>query len=158
MIDPVSAMAAGSAAFSAIKKGVQIGRDIESMASDIGRWMNAMSDITEAEKQAKNPPIFKKLAFSGSVEAEAMEAFARKTKMENQRAELKQWISMSLGPSKWEELIRMEGQIRKERQDTIYKQAQKRRKFMEWVTIIFLIILFSGVLCGIIWLLMQYGK
>ena len=158
MIDPVSAMAAGSAAFSAIKKGVQIGRDIESMASDIGRWMNAMSDITEAEKQAKNPPIFKKLAFSGSVEAEAMEAFARKTKMENQRAELKQWISMSLGMSKWEELIRMEGQIRKERQDTIYKQAQKRRKFMEWVTIIFLIILFSGVLCGIIWLLMQYGK
>ena len=158
MIDPVSAMAAGSAAFSAIKKGVQIGRDIESMASDIGRWMNAMSDITEAEKQAKNPPIFKKLAFSGSVEAEAMEAFARKTKMENQRAELKQWISMSLGMSKWEELIRMEGQIRKQRQETIYKQAQRRRKFVEWVMIIFLILLLSGALCGIIWLLMQYGK
>ena len=141
MIDPVSAMAAGSAAFSAIKKGVQIGRDIESMAADIGRWMNAMSDITEAEKQAKNPPIFKKLAFSGSVEAEAMEAFARKTKMENQRAELKQWISMSLGMSKWEELIRMEGQIRKQRQETIYKQAQRRQKFVEWVMIIFLILL-----------------
>jgi len=158
MIDPVSAMAAGSAAFSAIKRGVQIGRDIESMASDIGRWMNAMSDITEAEKQAKNPPIFKKLAFKGSVEAEAMEAFARKTKMEQQRAELKQWISMSLGMAKWEELIRMEGQIRKERQETIYKQAQRRRKFVEWVMIIFLILLLSGALCGIIWLLMQYGK
>ena len=158
MIDPVSAMAAGSAAFSAIKRGVQIGRDIESMASDIGRWMNAMSDITEAEKQAKNPPIFKKLAFKGSVEAEAMEAFARKTKMETQRAELKQWISMSLGTAKWEELIRMEGQIRKERQETIYKQAQRRRKFVEWVMIIFLVLLLSGALCGIIWLLMQYGK
>tara|TARA_S200000501_G_scaffold219969_1_gene206387 strand:+ start:1253 stop:1729 length:477 start_codon:yes stop_codon:yes gene_type:complete len=158
MIDPVSAMAAGSAAFSAIKRGVQIGRDIESMASDIGRWMNAMSDITEAEKQAKNPPIFKKLAFKGSVEAEAMEAFARKTKMEQQRAELKQWISMSLGMAKWEELIRMEGQIRKERQETIYKQAQRRRKFVEWVMIIFLVLLLSGALCGIIWLLMQYGK
>ena len=158
MIDPVSAMAAGSAAFSAIKRGVQIGRDIESMVSDIGRWMNAMSDITEAEKQAKNPPIFKKLAFKGSVEAEAMEAFARKTKMETQRAELKQWISMSLGTAKWEELIRMEGQIRKERQETIYKQAQRRRKFVEWVMIIFLVLLLSGALCGIIWLLMQYGK
>ena len=158
MIDPVSAMAAGSAAFAAIKRGVQIGRDIESMASDIGRWMNAMSDITEAEKQAKNPPIFKKLAFKGSVEAEAMEAFARKTKMEQQRAELKQWISMSLGMAKWEELIRMEGQIRKERQETIYKQAQRRRKFVEWVMIIFLVLLLSGALCGIIWLLMQYGK
>ena len=153
MIDPVSAMVAGSAAFAAIKRGVQIGRDIESMASDIGRWMNAMSDITEAEKQAKNPPIFKKLAFKGSVEAEAMEAFARKTKIETQRAELKQWISMSLGRGKWEELVRMEGQIRKERQETIYKQAQRRQKFMEVVGIIIGIAMISGCLIGLIWLI-----
>ena len=148
-------MAAGTAAFNAIKKGVQFGRDIESMASDIGRWMNAMSDITEAEKQAKNPPIFKKLAFSGSVEAEAIEAFARKNKMESQRAELKQWISMSMGVSKWEELIRMEGQIRKERQETIYKQAQRRRAFMEGVAIIFGVLLIGGLAIGISYLVVM---
>ena len=80
-----------------------------------------------------------------------MEAFARKTKMENQRAELKQWISMSLGRSKWEELVRMEGQIRKERQETIYKQAQRRQKFMEVIGIIIGIAMLSGILFGLVW-------
>jgi hypothetical protein len=60
-MDPVSAMAAASAAFGAVKKGFEIGRDIEQMAGDLGRWMSAVSDISEAEKQAQNPPIFKKL-------------------------------------------------------------------------------------------------
>ena len=77
---PVSAMAAASAAFSAVKKGFEIGRDIEQMAGDLGRWMSAVSDISEAEKQAQNPPIFKKLMFKGSIEQEAMELFAAKKK------------------------------------------------------------------------------
>ena len=155
MLDPISAMAAGTAAFNAIKKGISIGRDIESMASDIGRWMNAISDITEAEKQAKNPPIFKKLAFSQSVEAEAMEAFARKSKMEAQRAELKQWISLAMGPSKWEELVRMEGKIRKERQETIYKQAQRRRAFLEGVAIFIGICAVLASAGGLAWFIYQ---
>ena len=32
-MDPISAMATASAAFGAIKKGMQVGRDIESMAA-----------------------------------------------------------------------------------------------------------------------------
>ena len=68
-MDPVSAISP-SAAFSAVKKGFEIGRDIEQMAGDLGRWMSAVSDISEAEKQAQNPPIFKKLMFKGSIEQE----------------------------------------------------------------------------------------
>ena len=43
MVDPVTALATASSAFSLIKRGFQAGRDIESMASDLGRWMGAMS-------------------------------------------------------------------------------------------------------------------
>ena len=64
MVDPVTALATASSAFSLIKRGFQAGRDIESMASDLGRWMGAMSDLDQAEKDAKNPPVFKKL-FAG---------------------------------------------------------------------------------------------
>ena len=139
MVDPVSALATASAAFGVLKKGFAIGRDIESMASDLGRWMNAMSDLSEAEKQAKNPPLFKKLAFRGSVEEEAMQAFAAKKKAEDMRYELKQWIGLTMGASKWDELVAMEGKIRKQRQETIYKQAQRRRAFLEVVGIILLL-------------------
>jgi len=61
-MDPVTAMATASAAFGALKKGFAIGRDIESMASDLSRWMGALSDLDQMEKEAKNPPtiIFNK--------------------------------------------------------------------------------------------------
>ena len=37
MLDPVSALATASAAFNVIKKGFEVGRDIEQMAGDLGR-------------------------------------------------------------------------------------------------------------------------
>lgn len=139
MIDPVSAMATASAAFSAIKKGFAVGRDIEAMVGDLSRWMGALSDIDQAEKEAKNPPIFKKLFSGKSIEQEALEAYAAKKKAESQRAELKQWMGFAMGSKAWDELIRMEGQIRKQRQETLYRQRERRQKFMEVVIITFAI-------------------
>ena len=130
-MDPVTAMATASAAFGAIKKGFAVGRDVESMMSDIGRWMGALSDLDQAEREAKNPPIFKKLFAGKTVEQEAMEVFAAKRKAQAQRDELKQWIGLTLGQSAWNDLVATEGKIRKQRQETLYKQREKRRKFIE---------------------------
>ena len=154
-MDPVSAMATASAAFSAIKKGFSIGRDIEAMASDLSRWMGALSDLDQAEKEAKNPPIFKKLFGGKTVEQEAIEVFAAKKKAQKQRQELQNWIGLTMGRSHWEELVRMEGKIRKQRQETLYRQRERRRKFVEIVSvIIFLLIVASGI-GFLIWLYLQ---
>jgi hypothetical protein len=146
MIDPISAAATASAAFTAIQRGFQVARSIEDMASDLSRWMGALSDLDQAEREAKNPPIFKKLFAGQSVEAQAMEAFAAKTRAEEQRAQLKQYIQFSYGQSKWEELVRMEGSIRKQRQETIYRQRERRRKFIEVVSIVLALVTGVGAL------------
>ena len=138
-MDPISAMATASAAFSAIKKGFAVGRDIEQMAGDLSRWMGAMSDLEQAEKEAKNPPIFKKLFAGQTVEQEAITAFANKEKAKQQRYELQQWISLTMGKSKWDSLVAMEGQIRKQRKETLYKQRERRQKFVEivaWILVV----------------------
>jgi CHASE3 domain sensor protein len=135
MLDPMTAVATASAAFKVIKKGFEVGRDIEQMAGDLSRWMGAMSDLSEAERLAKNPPIFKKLFAGKSIEQEAIEIFAAKKKAEQMREELRQYISWTMGQSAWDQLIRMEGQIRKQRQETLYNQAQRRQKFIEWAAI-----------------------
>lgn len=153
MLDPVSAMATATAAFNTIKKGFAIGRDIESMASDLGRWMGALSDLEQAEKEAKNPPIFKKLFNGKTIEQEAMEAFAAKKKAEAQRAELKQWMQFTLGSKAWDELIAMEGRIRKQRQETLYRQRERRQKFIEIIVIALAIIIGAGVLIVAVWAL-----
>jgi len=156
-MDPISAMATASAAFSALKKGFAIGRDIESMASDLSRWMGALSDLDQAEKEAKNPPIFKKLFAGQSVEQEAITAFANKKKAQQQRYELQQWISLTMGKSKWDELVRMEGQIRKRRQETLYRQRERRRKFVEIVAWIVCISAGIAVLTGFVLLLKSHS-
>jgi len=152
-MDPVTVMATATAAFNAVKKGIQIGRDIESMASDLGRWMGALSDLDMLEKEAKNPPIFKKLFAGKSVEQEAMETFAAKRNAEQQRTDLKNFIGMMYGKSKWDELIAMEGKIRKQRQETLYLQRQRRRKFVEIVAWIVMSLVGVCVLVGFIFFL-----
>lgn len=158
MIDPVTAMATATGAFNALKRGVEFGRDIESMAGDISRWMSCLSDVEQAEKEAKNPPIFKKIIASKSVEAEALELFMAKRKMQQQRDELRNLISWSAGPSAWDELVKTEVRIRKERQATLYKQREKRRHFVEAVSITFLILLMFVCVGGLGWLIMNKGS
>ena len=157
MVDPVTAMATASAAFGAIKKGFAIGRDIEAMASDLSRWMGALSDLDQAEKEAKNPPIFKKLFSGKTVEQEAIEIFASKKKAQAQRQELQQWIQYTMGQSHWDELIRMEGRIRKQRQETLYRQRERRRKFIEIVSIIIFLLAVASFIFFIVWLYVQQG-
>ena len=146
-MDPVTislAMGVASKAFSAIKQGFSVGRDIEQMSGDIGRWMGAVSDVDNAEKQAKNPPLFGKLFKAGSIEEAALSAYAAKKKLEEQRYELKMFLNMTHGPGAYEELLAMEGQIRKERQQTVYKQQQMRRQIGEAITWLIVVLIIGG--------------
>tara|TARA_A100001011_G_scaffold399426_1_gene508014 strand:- start:932 stop:1411 length:480 start_codon:yes stop_codon:yes gene_type:complete len=154
-MDPITAIAGATAAFNAIKAGFGVGREIESMAGDLGRWMNCMSDLRKAEELNKKPPIFKKLFASGSVEEEAMQIFMAKKKAEDMREQLKQIISFSRGPSAWEELLRTEADIRKKRQKMIYAQQERRQELMNIVAIILLLIGLSGMVLGVVYLIMM---
>ena len=132
MIEVAAALSAATTAFNAIKKGFEVGRDIESMSGDLSRWMGSVSDINKADEYAKKPPLFKKLFAAGSVEEEAMASFMAKKKAEDMRYQLKQLISLTRGPQAWEELLRTEGEIRKKRQRMIYEQKERQRQIFEW--------------------------
>ena len=155
MIEIVAAVSAASTAFNSIKKGFAMGREIESMAGDLSRWMGAVSDIKNADEYNKKPPLFKKLFASGSVEEEAMEIFMAKKKAEDMRNQLKQIITLTRGMSAWEELLRTEGEIRKKRQKLIYDQKERQRKLIEGILIAFLILLVGSAVVGLIYLYMS---
>jgi hypothetical protein len=127
-----------------------VGRDIESMAGDLGRWMGAVSDINKAEELNKKPPLFKKLFQAGSVEEEAMAIFMAKKKAEDMREELRNIISMTRGPSAWSELVQTEVNIRKQRQKAIYDQEERRRKAIEIAAVCFGVLVLGGFLITIV--------
>ena len=140
MFDPITigaCLTTASTAFAGLKKAFQAGRDIESMTGDLSRWMSAVSDIEQKEKSAKNPPIFRKVF--GSVEQEALEAFAAKKKLEEQRYELKTFIQFSHGHKAWDELIAMEG-----RQEQLYRQQEIKERIIEGIFIFLLVCTIIG--------------
>ena len=152
MIDPISAVAMATGAFNTIKAGFAAGREIESMAGDLSRWMGAVSDIKKAEEYNRKPPLFKKLFQAGSVEEEAMQIFMAKKKAEDMRNELKQIISFTRGPSAWEELLKTEGDIRKKRQQAIYDQQERRKAVLEIIAVIGLVLVVATFVIGLIWI------
>ena len=85
MIDPITLSAAvtgATTAYNAIKKAITVGKEIEDMSSELGRWMSAVSDVDNIQKNANNPSALDKL-FNGSVEQVAMESFSAKKKLAN---------------------------------------------------------------------------
>ena len=157
MIEVVAAVSAATGAFNTIKAGFAAGREIESMAGDLSRWMGSVSDIKKAEEYNKKPPLFKKLFAAGSIEEEAMEIFMAKKKAEDMRNELKQIISFTRGPAAWEELLRTEADIRKKRQKMIYDQKERQKKMVEYILIGILVFIMAGALFGFLGLLRSTG-
>ena len=140
-MDPVTIIGGATVAFNAIKQGIAVGRDLQDMGSQLTKWAGHMSDLGQAEKQVKNPPWWKSMG--GSVEAEALEVFAAKRKADAMRTELKNHISFVMGPSAWDELVRIEAKIRKEKRDQEYRKAEIQEAIITWTL--------SGLLlmCGI---------
>ena len=123
MIDPAT-IALATSAFGLIKRGFAAGREIETMAKDVSRWMGACHDIEKAHGKAKSR------RFGGSVEEEALETWAALKKVKQQREELRLYM-LAINPQAWNELIRLEGQIRKQR---LAEEAERRRQREEIIT------------------------
>lgn len=151
-MDPITIIATASAAYNAVKRGIEVGRELQDMGSQLATWAGAISDIEFLHKKAQNPPWWK---VGGSVQAEAMELFAAKKKIEAQRAELKTYIQYSYGQSGWEELLRIEARIRKQRQATEYRKAEIKETMI--TVAIVGIVLAAGIagLALLVWFLMM---
>lgn len=155
MPDPITigaALSAANVAFNGLKSMISAGREIQDCAGQLSKWASAMSDITYLESKAKEKPSLWK-TMRGSVEAEALEAFTAKKQADHLRSELKSYISMYWGPSHWEELIRLEGQIRKERKEQLYRKQEAIDAIMSWVIGTIFAIIGAIIVGGAIWLI-----
>jgi len=154
-VDPVTIIGGATVAFNALKRGFQVGKDLQDMSGQLTQWASAMSDLSYAEQKNKNPPWWK--ALNGqSVEAQALEIFTAKKKAEAMRKELKDWISFSMGPSAWDELVATEGKIRKQKKEQEYRKAEMQEAIITWGLSGFILLLFVGILSFVVYMV-KYG-
>jgi len=142
-MDPVTALGVATTAFNTIKKGFSIGKDAQSMMSDVGKWMSAIESV-------KNPSN-KSVKKVGNVEQEALDQFAAKKKAEEMERELKNYILATFGGTAWDELLRIQGQIRKKRKMELEYQRKQREEMIN------AIIVFLGIGVGGVGLLFAFA-
>ncbi len=155
MIDPVTLSAAvtgATTAYNAIKKAISVGKEIEDMSSELGRWMTAVSDVDNVHRNANSPSALDKL-FNGSIEQVAIESFSAKKKLSKQREELRNFLVANYGMTAWDDLIREEGKIRRARQEAVYARQERAKQVRDYSIIGVASLVGVGALGWMIWII-----
>lgn len=150
MIDPITAISAATAAFGYLKKGIAVGKDLQDMGGQLSKWAGAIADLDFADRQNQKPPWYK--ALGGGVEAQAMEIFAAKQKAASMRQELKDYISVMYGPSKWQEILEIEADLRKQKREHEHRRMEIKQAIIEWTMGVVVFVILIGGLVGFVWL------
>ena len=151
MIDPISAITMATSAYNMVTRMVSAGREFEDTAQQLGKWFGAVSDLRRAEQQNKNPPLFKKLFASGSIEEESLALLMHNKKVIEQEKELKTLLMYRYGTYAWDELVALRRKIAKQREETIYKQQEMRQSLIDGVIAIILIAVGLSMIGGFIY-------
>lgn len=129
MIDPITGLAVATSAWKIIRQGFAAGREVESMASDLSRWMGACHDIEKTHNKAKSR------RWGKSVEEEALESWSAMRTIKQQREQLRLEM-LAINPQAWNDLIRLEGQIRKQRQIEEEERRKRQEEIFTWSAVI----------------------
>tara|TARA_B100000780_G_scaffold112239_1_gene78588 strand:- start:616 stop:1092 length:477 start_codon:yes stop_codon:yes gene_type:complete len=149
MIDPVTAFAATQAAYRTVKTMISMGQDFSHVANAMGKYYTGVGDLRKA--QHTKPPLFKQLFSAASVEEEALDLMIKDKTLQEQEAELTQLLNFRYGWGTMDELKEMRRKIKKEREETIFKQHERQRAFFDLVFGVLGAALICGLIGGIIY-------
>jgi nitrogenase subunit NifH len=150
MIDPVTAIAGATKAFAMVQGMVQAGRSVEDTMGQIASWYGHASDVLYQEQKANKVSPFRKVVFSKSVEAEAVKAFARKKKIQEQQKEIMLMIRYAYGDDGLREFRELKRKIVQKRQDTVYRQQELKENMILSLFAVVLSVISFGLLSVVV--------
>ena len=137
-MDPITV---AMTAFAAIKSGVKLGKDAQSMMADIGKMWGAIDEVRGQHKRKKKSPFT-------SANEEALETFAALKKAEDLERELEKVVKMTRGFYAWQELLKIRGQIKRERLEA---ERARKAKVAQQMELAAAVALFITLVCCMIW-------
>ena len=130
-MDPLSLVAMASTTFKGIQVLVSKGAEIEHVAQKLGAWYGFVSDLRQAEKEAENPPLFKKMFDGETVEQQALNSVIAKKKVQEQEKQIRELITWAYGVETYKEMMQMRRDIRAKRERIIYKQRRRQQRALD---------------------------
>lgn len=136
-MDPITILAAATAAFNGVKKAVELGREVEDVYQQLSTWAGHISDFHQAVELRKNkkPGLFSKITFEKSETAEAFDEYAAKQKIIQMEKDIHHMFLYGelnhLGMDGYKEFRTMRDNIRQKRNKLITDQIIARREFFQ---------------------------
>lgn len=141
MIDPFTAFAAAQAAVKGIQAAIKLGKDIQGIAADLGKFFEAKDAVQEA---ANNPKKFK------SDTAQALQTVMQAKQLADAETELKNTLIWSGNADVWESVLLERNNIIQKRKraemEAALAKEKKRQQIMEAINMVFWIVLFLSAI------------
>ena len=141
VIDPFTAFAAAQAAVKGIQVAIKLGKDIQGIAADLGKFFEAKDIVQQA---ANNPKKFK------SDTAQALETVMQAKQLAEAEVDLKNTLIWSGNADVWEGVLLERNNIiqrrKKAEMDAAAAKAKRRQEIMEAVNMVFWISLFLSAI------------
>lgn len=132
MIDPFTAFAAAQAAVKGIQAAIKLGKDVQGIAADLGKFFEAKDVVQQA---ANNPKKFK------SDTAQALETVMQAKQLAEAETELKNMLIWSGNADVWEGVLLERNNIiqrrKKAEMEAALAKAKRKQEIMEVVNIAF---------------------
>ena len=129
------------------------------MSSAVTNMITHTHDLEHMEKRAKNPTLWQQMFSSENIEKVAVETLMAKKKMQKHRQELKNLILMNYSQQTWDQLIQLEGQIRKDRIKAHHAKIERldHIKNVVGITVLTITIIGFFVLIAYLWKMQRGG-
>lgn len=164
-MDPITIIAAATAAFNGVKKAVELGREVQDVYSQLSEWAGHVGDFHRAvaamEMREKKPGLFDRIKFAKSETAEAFDMYAAKQKIIDMEKKIYHMFTYGelnhLGRDGYDEFRRMRREVTERRQKMIFDQMERRREFFEAIKVwsIGSVILVAGT--TLIWIMVSWA-
>ena len=163
-MDPITIIAAATAAFNGVKKAVELGREVQDVYSQLSEWAGHVGDFHRAmaamEMREKRPGLWDKISFNKSETAEAFDMLAAKQKIIDMEKEIYHMFLYGelnhLGRDGYDEFRRMRKEVSEKRQKMIMDQMMARRDFFDAVKLWGAISLVITMGSAILWIMIDW--
>jgi len=127
--------------FAGVKAGIAAGKEIASLAKDLGSLFDAIDSAKSNHEKKKNSPF-------SSANEEALDTFVKRKQADDIEEQLRQIVISTRGFSAWNELLALRKDIRVQRKKDLEAKKKKREELFDqivlWGCILLLVILTAG--------------
>jgi|5_EtaG_2_1085323.scaffolds.fasta_scaffold00897_12 hypothetical protein len=139
--------------FAGVKAGIAAGKEIASLAKDLGSLFDAIDTAKSDHDKKRSSPF-------SSANEEALDTFVKRKQAEDIEEQLRAIVISTRGFSAWTELVALRKDIRVQKKKDLADKKKKQQETVEqiilWGCIILLVVLTAGF--GLLGLMYYMGK